>query len=457
MLHVRSHTAVLHTLRSARTLQSSPADQESKVDLIKTMLPPKKRQENRQSQEVSDPIPDRPAGDHLDDVQEPIPEPSDDTLSDSSSGSSLEPGSESQMFHQNSPPSPRVRRDVGLWNPMWKDPIDSAKNLKIKKEEDEEDDIAVDEIEDERPRAESDEDTGSRSSPGSGSNLPHDQAGLYRNRQLLAFNGQLLRPKPLHLPHLPLSLLVPQLPLPPGILPNMSLLHPLHALQMQQALQALQPHLHPHNIALPVPKRGSSPPPPMSLPMSLPSMMTSSSTSSSSSASLRPRQDQPPIVRRATSSRPDVNELGRRQRDQQRARALGLEDDHTEKIIQMSMEEFNEFCQRRRFDETQINELRDMRRRGKNKVAAQNCRKRKLMTIDDLQKQVSEEQARQASLKKEQTELIQNKENMLERASFLVKKLKTTKNEVVKCTEHENYTEKCFETSSCEMRFCLST
>ena len=63
---------------------------------------------------------------------------------------------------------------------MWKDPIDSAKNLKIKKEEDEEDDIAVDEIEDERPRAESDEETGSRSSPGSGSNLPHDQVSTPR-------------------------------------------------------------------------------------------------------------------------------------------------------------------------------------------------------------------------------------------------------------------------------------
>ena len=31
VLHVRSHTAVLQTLRSARTLQLSPADQESKV------------------------------------------------------------------------------------------------------------------------------------------------------------------------------------------------------------------------------------------------------------------------------------------------------------------------------------------------------------------------------------------------------------------------------------------
>lgn len=72
------------------------------------------------------------------------------------------------------------------------------------------------------------------------------------------------------------------------------------------------------------------------------------------------------------------------------------------------------------------------------------------MTIDDLQKQVSsektmrhkltegllkvaEEKSRRASLMKEQEELIQNKENMLERASLLRKKLKANKNEVVKC------------------------
>ena len=34
---------------------------------------------------------------------------------------------------------------------------------------------------------------------------------------------------------------------------------------------------------------------------------------------------------------------------------------------------------------------------------------------------------------KQQEELIQNKENMLERANLVMKKLKTTKNEVVKC------------------------
>ena len=33
---------------------------------------------------------------------------------------------------------------------------------------------------------------------------------------------------------------------------------------------------------------------------------------------------------------------------------------------------------------------KDIRRRGKNKVAAQNCRKRKQETIEELQQQVSE-------------------------------------------------------------------
>ena len=63
----------------------------------------------------------------------------------------------------------------------------------------------------------------------------------------------------------------------------------------------------------------------------------------------------------------------------------GCEKEHLIYILAFLIKEF---CQRRRFDEAQINDLRDMRRRGKNKVAAQNCRKRKLMTIDDLQKQV---------------------------------------------------------------------
>ena len=46
---------------------------------------------------------------------------------------------------------------------------------------------------------------------------------------------------------------------------------------------------------------------------------------------------------------------------------------------------------------------------------------------------MTEEKSRRVALMKQQEELIQNKENMLERANLVMKKLKTTKNEVVKC------------------------
>ena len=60
---------------------------------------------------------------------------------------------------------------------------------------------------------------------------------------------------------------------------------------------------------------------------------------------------------------------------------------------------------------------------------------------------VSEELARRASLKKQQEELIQNKENKLEHANFFIKKLKTIKNEVVKCAGEKEVQYK---------EFCLS-
>ena len=47
---------------------------------------------------------------------------------------------------------------------------------------------------------------------------------------------------------------------------------------------------------------------------------------------------------------------------------------------------------RAKFDKIslQVKLCRDIRRRGKNKVAAQNCRKRKLDTIEELQSQVGQ-------------------------------------------------------------------
>ena len=49
------------------------------------------------------------------------------------------------------------------------------------------------------------------------------------------------------------------------------------------------------------------------------------------------------------------------------------------------MDEFNDLLSKNELSEEQLNTCRDIRRRGKNKVAAQNCRQRKLEQIEELQ------------------------------------------------------------------------
>ena len=49
------------------------------------------------------------------------------------------------------------------------------------------------------------------------------------------------------------------------------------------------------------------------------------------------------------------------------------------------MDEFNDLLSKNELSEEQLNVCRDIRRRGKNKVAAQNCRQRKIEQIDELQ------------------------------------------------------------------------
>ena len=67
-------------------------------------------------------------------------------------------------------------------------------------------------------------------------------------------------------------------------------------------------------------------------------------------------------------------------------------------IVDPPMDEFNDMLSKEDLTEEQLNICRDIRRRGKNKVAAQNCRKRKLEQIDELQKKVEEAKRRQQML-----------------------------------------------------------
>ncbi|XP_068263488.1 nuclear factor erythroid 2-related factor 2 isoform X2 [Nyctibius grandis] len=88
-------------------------------------------------------------------------------------------------------------------------------------------------------------------------------------------------------------------------------------------------------------------------------------------------------------------------RDEQRAKALQIPFP-VEKIINLPVDDFNEMMSKEQFNEHQLALIRDIRRRGKNKVAAQNCRKRKLENIVELEQDLS-------NLKDEKEKLLKEK------------------------------------------------
>ncbi|XP_059388386.1 endoplasmic reticulum membrane sensor NFE2L1b isoform X2 [Carassius carassius] len=90
-------------------------------------------------------------------------------------------------------------------------------------------------------------------------------------------------------------------------------------------------------------------------------------------------------------------------RDERRARAMDIPFSN-DKIINLPVEEFNELLAKHHLNEDQLALIRDIRRRGKNKMAAQNCRKRKLDTIMKLEQGVQDLQHEKAQLLKEKME-----------------------------------------------------
>ncbi|XP_053351810.1 nuclear factor erythroid 2-related factor 2a [Clarias gariepinus] len=88
-------------------------------------------------------------------------------------------------------------------------------------------------------------------------------------------------------------------------------------------------------------------------------------------------------------------------RDEERARALQIPF-AVELIINLPVDDFNEMMAKHQLNEAQLTLVRDIRRRGKNKVAAQNCRKRKMENIMGLEYELD-------SLKEEKEHLIKEK------------------------------------------------
>ncbi|XP_055021681.1 transcription factor NF-E2 45 kDa subunit isoform X2 [Boleophthalmus pectinirostris] len=94
-------------------------------------------------------------------------------------------------------------------------------------------------------------------------------------------------------------------------------------------------------------------------------------------------------------------------RDERRALALKIPFP-MEKIINLPVDDFNELLSQYTLTDTQLALVRDIRRRGKNKVAAQNCRKRKLESIIQLEQELNQLQAQRQHLAQERLEFQQS-------------------------------------------------
>lgn len=95
-----------------------------------------------------------------------------------------------------------------------------------------------------------------------------------------------------------------------------------------------------------------------------------------------------------------ISSPGPQSRDERRAMALKIPFP-MEKIINLPVDDFNELLTQYTLTDSQLALVRDIRRRGKNKVAAQNCRKRKLESIIHLERELGQLQTRREDLAQE--------------------------------------------------------
>ncbi|XP_072253120.1 nuclear factor erythroid 2-related factor 2a [Leuresthes tenuis] len=107
--------------------------------------------------------------------------------------------------------------------------------------------------------------------------------------------------------------------------------------------------------------------------------------------------DGAPFTKDKSKKRSDM----RLSRDEQRAKTLKIPFT-VDMIINLPVDDFNEMMSKHQLNEAQLALVRDIRRRGKNKVAAQNCRKRKMENIVGLETDLD-------SLKEEKERLVSEK------------------------------------------------
>ncbi|XP_053704540.1 transcription factor NF-E2 45 kDa subunit isoform X1 [Synchiropus splendidus] len=106
---------------------------------------------------------------------------------------------------------------------------------------------------------------------------------------------------------------------------------------------------------------------------------------------------------RGSSHTKSVSHSSHLSRDERRALALKIPFP-MEKIVNLPVDDFNELLTQYTLNDSQLALVRDIRRRGKNKVAAQNCRKRKLESIIHLERELGQLAAQREHLSQERRE-----------------------------------------------------
>ncbi|XP_034750362.1 endoplasmic reticulum membrane sensor NFE2L1a [Etheostoma cragini] len=139
-------------------------------------------------------------------------------------------------------------------------------------------------------------------------------------------------------------------------------------------------------------------------PASFPSvgMIPTKHTKSSSRHDIKPNH---------RSSSRHISETKMWSRDERRARARKIPFSN-DLIVNLPVDEFNDLLANYQLSEEQLILVRDIRRRGKNKIAAQNCRKRKLDVLLELKDNVSGLRRYRSRLLREKQEALRNLQEM---------------------------------------------
>ncbi|XP_068434720.1 endoplasmic reticulum membrane sensor NFE2L1a [Clinocottus analis] len=118
------------------------------------------------------------------------------------------------------------------------------------------------------------------------------------------------------------------------------------------------------------------------------------------------------------SSPRHISETKMWSRDERRAQARKIPFSN-ELIVNLPVEEFNDLLASYQLSEEQLALIRDIRRRGKNKIAAQNCRKRKLGVVYELEDNVTSLRRHRSRLLREKQEALRNLEEMKSQLGML--------------------------------------